>query len=425
MVWPRTSLQVRTLVIVAALTLLCLGGGLISLWYAIQMNSFFHSMVDQELTALHATEEVNAALVMQKGYGTYFFQDNNPAWLKELEKCDLNFKTWLARARQLTRLQSEQDLLNRIESGYLSLAFLRSQVIDHYQNGEQDQGFQLHQEARGDFFKILELTKKYKTARRNRINRAREAILVRAAQLKKLSLAGVASAIFLGALLAFVLVRQVLGPIRRLALETDPARTKAGRLDEVQALSDGVRHLIEDVDATKSQLQLSREHLIQASKLASVGKLAAGMAHSIRNPLTSVNMRLFSLKRNLELSDLQREDFEVISEEIRHIDNIVRNFLEFSRPPKLQFQRISLSEVVDGTLGLLRHRLESFGVEVEVVRPDLLPEMKADSEQLKEVLVNLIVNAWSATTDPAFPQRSRTPSFILFSRPRMRAPASV
>ena len=68
--------------------------------------------------------------------------------------------------------------------------------------------------------------------------------------------------------------------------------------------------------------------------MALVGKLAAGMAHSIRNPFTSVKMRLFSLSRSLELDEPQQDDLEVIAGEIRHIDTIVQNFLEFSRPPR-------------------------------------------------------------------------------------------
>ena len=65
--------------------------------------------------------------------------------------------------------------------------------------------------------------------------------------------------------------------------------------DEVKALSNTVRGLIQNVDQTQSELQKSRESLLQAEKMALVGALAAGMAHSIRNPFTSVKMRLFSL----------------------------------------------------------------------------------------------------------------------------------
>ena len=127
--------------------------------------------------------------------------------------------------------------------------------------------------------------------------------------------------------------------------------------------------------------------------MALVGKLAAGTSHSIRNPLTSVKMRLFSLSRSLDFDHNQKEDFDVISEEIGHIDNILQNFLEFSRPPRLKLQPVSPSDVVDQAVQLLEHRLESYQVVVTIQRSNRLPLIKADPEQLKEVLVNLIVNA--------------------------------
>ncbi len=231
----------------------------------------------------------------------------------------------------------------------------------------------------------------------------------------------------LGLLLGWVLLRQVLGPIRRLALgaamngqtheagnapnaavrptaETEgqpaePASANAPAVrqsDEVRAVGELVAGLLRDVDETQALLKESREHLVQAEKLALVGQLAAGVAHSVRNPLTSVKMRLFSLERGLDLSPAQREDFEVISEEIRHLDTIVRNFLEFSRPPKPKLQHISPSDIVDMTLVLLKHRLETYGVDVRVIRDQPLPAIDADAEQLKEVLVNLILNACDA-----------------------------
>ncbi|MDP3428522.1 MAG: ATP-binding protein [Humidesulfovibrio sp.] len=213
----------------------------------------------------------------------------------------------------------------------------------------------------------------------------------------------------LGLLLGWVLLRQVLGPIRSLArdaalgpsLKLDEAGGAAqsagqGSADEVRAVGDLVQGLLRDVDQTHTLLQESRLHLMQSEKLALVGKLAAGVAHSVRNPLTSVKMRLFSLERGLDLSPTQREDFEVISEEIRHLDTIVRNFLEFSRPPRPKFQHLSPSDVVDMTLNLLKYRLETYGVDVRLVRERPLPEVDVDPEQLKEALVNLILNACDA-----------------------------
>ena len=193
--------------------------------------------------------------------------------------------------------------------------------------------------------------------------------------------------------LGVIFVRQILSPVARMlkaaARECRPEDSK----NIVTDLSLSVSHLIQDVDQAHQELEKSRENLLQAEKMALVGKLAAGMAHSIRNPFTSVKMRMFSLGRSLKLDKTQEEDFTVISQEIRHIDTIVQNFLEFSRPPKLVMQSVSPSAIVDHALQLLSHRLNSYGVDVKVERAAILPEVLADPEQIKEVLVNLIINA--------------------------------
>ncbi len=217
-----------------------------------------------------------------------------------------------------------------------------------------------------------------------------------AVRLRLIAFAAIFTAAGLTVLLAFVFVHQILEPLRRLTAEADRGPEPPGSGNEVTALSRSVRGLIQDVDLTQTELERSRESLAQAEKLALVGKLAAGMAHSIRNPFTSVKMRLFSLARTLELDGAQQEDFAVIAAEIRHIDTIVQNFLEFSRPPKLKMQPTDPSGVVDAVVQLLEHRLKSHDVAVRVDRPAPLPAITADPEQLKEALVNLLVNACEA-----------------------------
>jgi signal transduction histidine kinase len=135
---------------------------------------------------------------------------------------------------------------------------------------------------------------------------------------------------------------------------------------------------------------------MQSEKMALVGQLAAGTAHSIRNPLTSIKMRLFSLGRSAKLSQDQQENISVISTEIGQINKILENFLEFSRPPKLTMKKQSPSQVVDNTLRLLEQRLKSYGVTVHIVRSELLDDVLLDSGQFKEALVNIIINACEA-----------------------------
>ena len=135
----------------------------------------------------------------------------------------------------------------------------------------------------------------------------------------------------------------------------------------------------------------------EAERLASVGKLAASVAHEIRNPLTSMKMWLFSIQKEVGGEPALDHKFEIVSDEIRRLENIVRNFLEFSRPPELTLRVESVSVLLDETLELAEPRIADRTI--ELVREDAadLPPILADREQFKQVLINLLNNAVEAT----------------------------
>jgi signal transduction histidine kinase len=389
----KISLRTRIIILLIALVLTTIGGGLATIWYAENIGSLFTSVIDRDILSFQAAEEMETALVMQKGYTTYYFQDGSPDWLKELEIYQKAFEEKLGKAREYARNEKTWSVLSKIESDYLHYKSARQEVIHLYQIGEEESGIKLHRQIRSQFLTIVGLCEQYKDLLIKNINQVRKNAQVRTRYISAAALIAIQLAAMMGILLAYILFKQILEPIRRMTMDTGPDDSQPSQTNEVNVLSRRVHSLIEDVDQTQSQLARSQEHLVQSEKWALTGKLAAGVAHSIRNPLTSVKIRLFSMGRTPDLSSTQKEDLEVISEEIRHIESIVRSFLEFSRPPKLTMQKVSPSEVVDMTLRLLKHRLESNGVQVELIREKPLTQIWADPDQLKEVLVNLLVNA--------------------------------
>ncbi len=391
--WKRLSLRTRILVLLIALVLTTIGGGLVTLWNNEAMDSLLTSLIDKNVASYHAAEELENALLQQKGYLTYYFLDGNPTWLKEIDRYNGSFEDWLGKARKSAYTEAMRETIAQIDTHYHQYVLARERVIELYREGKKEAGAKLHWEIRHQYIEILNLCKRYKVTHEFAIARVRTESRVRARFINAFALVAIPAVALLGLLLAYILIKQILGPIRQLTFASAPAQPGGRVPDEVAALSNRVHSLMEDVDLAQMELTRSQEHLLQSEKWAMVGKLAAGVAHSIRNPLTSVNMRLYSLKRSLAMSSSQQEDFEVISEEIRHIDTIVRSFLEFSRPPKLKMQRVSPSAVVDMALVLLRHRLESYEVEVKLIRQPGLPEIWADPDQLKEVLANLMLNA--------------------------------
>ena len=197
----------------------------------------------------------------------------------------------------------------------------------------------------------------------------------------------------LSACLWFVISREVLRPLGQIRAEAEEVEYGVRGLGQV---ADTMRELRQAVHRTQAELDESARNLRHVEKLAVVGKLAAGVAHSVRNPLTSVKLRLFSLERSLTLAPRQQEDFAVIADAIRHVDGIVSRFLEFSRRPGLKLEPVSPSSVVDATLRLIENRLSVFSVTLTVRRKEPLPDILADPEQLREALLNILLNACEA-----------------------------
>lgn len=380
--------------LVAALIIISVGGGAVTLWYATNINSLVLNLVDKNVSAFNTAKELKTTLVSQRGFVTYYFLDGDTHWLDQMELHNRNFRTWLKKAEENDRTPGAKELLLQIDRAYDNYSRERENVISLYKSGKREEGQALHWKVRNNFLNIYNLCDEYKKMHEERIKLAEEASRFRAKRVKQVAVAGMTVAVTLSVLLVILLFSQVLNPIQRLAEKVEP-EAKGRITNEVRSLSKKMHGLMDDVDQTRTQLEKSRELLMHSEKMAVVGKLAAEVAHSIRNPMTSIKMRLFSLRRSVELNRNQVEDFDVISEEMRRLDNILSNFLEFSRPPKLKVQKVSVSETVSLALQLLEKRLEHYGVEVERhIKPT--PPVQADPGLLKEVLLNLIVNACDA-----------------------------
>lgn len=389
------SLRSKIFVLVFLLLLVVLVESAGVLWLLRDRDPGLARSWDANWEALSAIRSFETSLAVQKACIFSYLISRDSALLSDLLQQRGNSEDSLTKIRLTVAFGTNRDLFKGMKSRFVRFVEA-GDILVALQSGGKTVNSSATEELHGVFAELIQQCDEVGKILEEEIAGAITEFKSRGSRSVALVLVAVVFCILLGGLLTFLLTNQVLEPIRRLAVGSDPERRNAKLHDEVQALGDRIRKLVEDVDQTQSELQQSREHLLQSEKLAMVGKLAAGVAHSVRNPLTSVKMRLFSLERTLELTHLQKEDFDVISDEIRHIDAILQNFLEFSRPPKLKIQNISLSDVVDMSVQLLRHRVESYGAELELTRQQRLPLIEGDPEQLKEVLVNLIINACEA-----------------------------
>ncbi|MDD9301743.1 MAG: histidine kinase [Desulfobacter sp.] len=390
------SLKHRVYLANAILLGITVMGAVAMIWYTYKTEILFEDIVDRHLCVYQSAEALEASLLNQKGYLSYYLLDDNPEWIQQLLVLQAVFHQRLAKVKLLVEDPWEKEALLRVEKEYAVYITSKDKVLSLYKKGDPGAGAALHKEVRASFFRIFELCEKFKIFHKKNIDHAVDISQKDSNRLRYIALLAIVTVVLLSLLINYIFTSHILEPIRKLAEEADKIGHGRSFGNEVAALKDSVHGLIEDADQTHEELRRSRETLMQSEKMALLGKLAAGTAHSIRNPLTSIKMRLFSLGRAGSFSSAQQENINVISNEIGHINKIVENFLEFSSPPKLTMKKESPSQVVDNTLRLLEQRLKSFGVTVQLVRQTPLSEVLLDPGQLKEALANIIINACEA-----------------------------
>jgi signal transduction histidine kinase len=131
-------------------------------------------------------------------------------------------------------------------------------------------------------------------------------------------------------------------------------------------------------------------------RLASLGELAAGVAHEIRNPLAGIGTSAQILKRRIESGDPRGQFADLILEEVSRLDRIVESLLQFARPTTPRLSRHSILPSLDKALTLVHELAVRQDVDLKVERADSVPELFIDHDQILQVLLNVLMNALQA-----------------------------
>lgn len=205
-----------------------------------------------------------------------------------------------------------------------------------------------------------------------------------------------------GVAFGYGIARGLSRSIRRLRVQLQGV---AGKLDPTAAeiviteqgdfrdLHAEVDLLTERVEKMVQELQQREREVLRAEQLAAVGQLAAGVAHEVRNPLTSIKMLIQAARE--DRGELTPEDLQVIESEIRRVEQALQTFLDFARPPKAERRPTELLACVHKVFDLIRPRADKQAVQL-ILNAQGPVTLMADEAQLRQVLVNLALNALDA-----------------------------
>ncbi len=169
--------------------------------------------------------------------------------------------------------------------------------------------------------------------------------------------------------------------------------------DEFAKIADSFNNLVKKLKLYDERIKKLQEDMIQSAKLATAGQIAAGLAHEIRNPLSSIKMMTQILRTRLSdytNGENNREEISTILLETERINSIVKELIEFSKPSEMHFQESNLSQLIDSVLNLFRYRMEHQKIQVKLKIARNLPAINVDQEKIRIAFINIVTNAIQA-----------------------------
>jgi signal transduction histidine kinase len=207
----------------------------------------------------------------------------------------------------------------------------------------------------------------------------------------------------LGLILGWLVARILLNPIYKLVLKVRDAagselvehvRMSPGK--ELEEIDLHINQMITRINQAHEDLRRNQELLEKSSKLAAIGKIAPAIAHEIRNPLAAIKMLIYTMNKEGGISEEKGYDLQVILGEISRMESFLQNFLQYARPGKPQLNEVEVKPVIREMLHVMSPLMKQNNIELKESHVDGSVFVQTDTDQLKQVLMNLLQNAIEA-----------------------------
>lgn len=192
-------------------------------------------------------------------------------------------------------------------------------------------------------------------------------------------------------------INKMITTIRRIEKGDLTARMNVKQKDELGLLAQSFNNMVESLEKTKKELEEYHTSQIEkAAKLASLGEVASGIAHEIKNPLTGISCAIQVLQSELSEDDSKKALIAEVLNQIKRLDRTVKDLLVFAKSKPLHLIPFKIYDVIEKTMFLVHTDAEKQNIIIETDINKDIPEIMMDPDQMQQVLLNLMINSLQA-----------------------------
>jgi signal transduction histidine kinase len=407
-------LIVRMTAPTVAISLLLLAVGVLAAWQVHRLQRNISQALLVNVSSMRAAEELEIAVREARTQLDYFLITGDRRYLDAVSPMRREINRWQAETERWAQTSEEMELTGRARDG--CQRFFTELERDARRAPTEDVKPKVRALIENVLVReVLDPTHKYLDFNEEEVEQAVAGSQGLADRLVMgLLLLGVCGSAA-GLVAGFGIAR---GVSRTLVQLSVPVRAAAGQLEDVvgpvtfaaswdlHELEGVLRQIAARIGTVVERLRQSEREALRAEQLAAVGQMAAGMAHELRNPLTSMKILVQAASAQSSAgpvgdgpaagAGLGGRDLAVLEEEITRLERLVQTFLHFARPPEPAKRRVELRELVEQTAGLVAGRAAACQGRVECVLPPEPVPVVVDPGQVRQVLLNLLINALEA-----------------------------
>ncbi len=195
-------------------------------------------------------------------------------------------------------------------------------------------------------------------------------------------------------------IRKMIRTIRRIENGDLSARMEEDKKDEFGLVAKSFNSMLESLESAKREIETYHaEQMQRAAKLASLGEIVSGIAHEIKNPLTGISCAVQVLQSDMSEMDGSRELTNEILNHIKRLDRTIKDLLDYAKPKPPRFEPIKINNVLDKAIFFVYTEASKLKVVIETEVGNDIPDVMMDSDQMQQILLNLIINAVQAMPD--------------------------